>query len=85
MIPFAPDKLLHFAFSALIVFTVEPIAAIWLGPIGALCVAVAVSATIGIFKEIVHDHLLDLGQLEVGDFIANGIGIAYATGVLALL
>ena len=76
MLSLRTDYLLHFAFSAVIVFTLAPFVGLW--------VAVTVSAIIGMLKELIHDHLLGLGQLEAGDFVANGVGIVYAVAVILL-
>jgi hypothetical protein len=74
MFPIRSDYLLHFAFSALIVFTLAPFVGLWL--------AVLICAVIGLYKELVHDYYQGKGRLEMGDFVANTVGLIYATAIL---
>ena len=64
-----PDKLLHFSFSANIVFGVGILTNVWLG--------LFISACVGIGWELFW-HFVDGKNVSVNDLKANVIGIAVA-------
>ena len=69
------DKKLHFIGSAGMTIVLGMFMHIWL--------AAVIALTVGILKELVHDHLLKKGNCEWGDIYANTAGVA--VGVIILL
>lgn len=70
-----PNKLLHFSFSANIVFGVGILTNVWFG--------IFVSACVGIGWELFW-HFFDDRPISREDLIANGIGIAYALTIMII-
>lgn len=54
---------------------------LWFNPY----VAGLISITIGILKEVIHDHLLKRGNCEWGDIYADALGTLIGVAVLLLI